>query len=647
MSTNKLLLIIAGECFRDGGQNSRTKDTPRSVQSQLLACDNHIKFIEYLKNKYNIEVDIQLISYHSKYEEEIIDKYKKYNLKYKFYDKYYVDRTQLINSWKLEDVDKLYDSILAIRPDIYFKDFFLDIFDPFVTKICYPSVCFIGMHRSGNSPRINDTIVFIPNKYFELVYYTIGIKTYHDSVKDYIEHSNKIDKPLTLSNDFDFFLKTMHDSDSAKDYNPIYYLISRPECKRWHSYGYEIRDIDFLPIETNNILYNFPDWNLLEHNISRKQYNQIKNLDNLWEWWDISHGYKKFIDIIELDLSANIENLTSVTPSRCDYESYWSYKNNYKLYFYNQYKKITSILYKKNDLEFTGQSMVVDHSFCLKKITNTLITNNFNIISNNKKLRVALCLRGAVSRKSQASPSQGEIYNLNNDDYIDFKAVYRSINKHILQSNSSMDIDTFIHCWNEDLSSELNVLYNPAAFIYENNDMYKDEILMRCQDERQFSAVSQALSIKRVIQLKESYERLNNFEYDIIILYRPDILLWQDIILTDYNNISDSVYVNGHPDGGGDFHFIMSSYHSKKFKELYDSILIHPIENSQCPHGWIKNFIINNITANLQIDNIIPGLHQEVARPQKLIKYSINKYGIDPSIFMEYGLNKDYIFNTN
>lgn len=639
---NKLLLIIAGECFREGGQGSRCKDTPKSLTSQLLASDSHIKFIEYLKNKYNIDVDIQLISYHTKYEKELIEKYHQYNLQYKFYDKYYGDRTQLINSWKLENIDQSYDSILAIRPDICFKDFFLNIFNPCATKICYPSVCFIGAHRSGNSPRVNDTIVFIPRKYFDLIYYNIGIKTYHEAIKDYIDHSDKIDKPLHLSNDFDFFLRTLHDSDSAKDYNPLYYLVSRPECKRWHSYGYEIRDIDFLPIETNNILYDFPDWSLLDNNISHKQYNQIKNLNNLWEWWDISYGCKKFIDLIELDLDNSTDDLRNVTPSRCDYESYWCYKNNYQLYFYNQYKKVTSILYKKNDIEFTGSSMVVDHSFCLKKINAHFLKYDDFKTNKSKKQRVALCIRGAVSRKNGDSPNPGDIYNLNNNDYINFKAVYNSIYKHIFEPNSNMEIDTFIHCWNEDLSSSLDNLYTPKISLYENNNIYEDEILMRCKDKTQFAAISQALSIKRVLQLKESYEKLNHFNYDIVILYRPDILLWKDIILNNYDNILNHIYVNAHPDGGGDFHFIMSSDNSKKFKELYDSTLIYPIQNHEIPHGWIKRFIIDHMNTNLELDNIVPGLHQEVARPNKLIKYSIEQHRIDPNIFLTYGIEQNY-----
>lgn len=648
MVTNKLLLIIVGECFREGGQYSRLKDTDISVTNQLKATESHLSFIEYLKNKYGITTDIQLISYISKYENILINQYNKYNLQYKFYDKYFVDRTTLVNSTKIENIAKEYDSILVIRPDMYLKPFFLDIFDPYATKICYPSVCYVdrGKHRIQQYPRVNDTMVFIPKNYFDIAYYTIGIKLYHEAILDYVTHSQSINKPLHLHTDFDFFLKTPHDSDSSKDYNPIYYLISRPETKKWYSYGYEIREIDFLPIETNNILYNFPDWNFLDNNISHKQYNEIQNPDKLWEWWDISNGSKKFIDIIELDFENKMENLCRVTPTRCEHESYWLLKDDYKLYFYDKHKKITSILYKKNNLEFTGPSMISNHSFCLKKIP-TIINKEFNIIkkNQNKIKRAALCIRGAISRKNRDSPMSGMIYNLNDSSYIDFEAVQRSINKHIIQCNPSITIDTFIHCWNEDLSSDLDKLYNPALSVYENNNIYQDEILMRCFDKDQFSIISQALTIKKVLQLTKTYEESNKFQYDTIILYRPDVLLWKNIILNNYN-VSDSIYVNAHPDGGGDFHFIMSSCNAQKFKELYDYVLAYPIKNRQWPyHGWIKEFIINYMQVDLQIDDIIPGLHQEVARPHKLRQYSIEQHGIDPNIFLDYGIKQDYIFN--
>ena len=635
----KLLLIIAGECFREGTQDSRLKDTDISVVNQLKATESHLSFIEYLKNRYNIITDVQLISYASKYENILIDKYNEYNLRYKFYDTYHKDRTQLVNSDKIDKIEEEYDSILVIRPDMYLKPFFYNIFDPHINKIYYTSVCMVGVHRVFDTPRVNDTMIFIPKKYFDLAYYTIGIKTYHAAIKEYIDHSHQIGRPLSLYSDFDFFIRTPHDSDTYKDYNPLYYLVCRPENKKWQSYGYEIRDIDFLPTETNQYSYNFPDWNFWTNNVSQQQYKEIQDIEDIWEWWDTHNGHSKFIDIIELKFD-NCEKLNIVSPKRCHLEYYWSIENDYILKFYNENQQITSILYKYNDCEFRGKSLTSDNYFILKKI-NKHAANKFhpNIKTTHKPLRLALCIRGAVSKLHHASMKPMDIYDM--DHYIDYMAVYRSIEMHILNPNRHIDIDIFIHSWTTNLELELNRIYKPVLSMYENNNIYTDEILTRCDNINQFSAISQALAIKRVIQLKESYEQINNFEYDLNILYRPDVLIWKDMLLNNYDT-HNNIYVNAHENGGGDFHFIMSSDNLKKFKTLYDFPLIS--QNKNTDHGWMKNFIINYMKQNLEMDNIVPGRDQEVARPSKIKQICIENYQVNPSIFSRYGISKDYIY---
>ena len=362
----KLLLIIAGECFREGTQFSRLKDTDISVANQLKATESHLSFIEHLKKTYNITTDVQLISYASKYENILIDKYNEYNLRYKFYDTYHKDRTQLVNSDKIDKIEEEYDSILVIRPDMCLKPFFFDIFDPYSNRICYPTICFAGSHRVFDYPRISDTMMFIPKIYFQKIYYDIGLKLYHEAIPDYINRG------LSLNN-FNLFIKTLHDSDSAKDYNPLYYFVSRPENKYWHSYGYCIDNIG-LPVETNHQLYDFPDWDLYDDNIDKVAYHQIKNLNNTWEWWDTSAiGQPKFINIIELDIKNTKSEYNPVYPKRCNLETYWTLKDNYQLEFYDENKQLTSVLYKKNDLEFRGKCIVNNNYFYLKKVPDNTI----------------------------------------------------------------------------------------------------------------------------------------------------------------------------------------------------------------------------------------------------------------------------------
>jgi hypothetical protein len=252
--------------------------------------------------------------------------------------------------------------------------------------------------------------------------------------------------------------------------------------------------------------------------------------------------------------------------------------------------------------------------------------------SKEGKMRIALCLRGAVSRRSGDSMTKGSIYFDNN--YVNYKAVFNSISKHILNANAHHDIDIMLQSWNKDLRQVMLEMYRPIRFAFEDNRNYQEEILKRCSEYKDFSGVSQALSIRNVIDLKESYESEKSFNYDMVVLYRPDVLLWKDMILDDYD-LSAGVFVNGHPGGGGDFHFIMSSEDSKSFKYLYDSPLNG---NPHEVHSWIRVYREKYKGRKVIRDDFVPGLHQEVARPHKMRQESLDRHGIDPSVFLEYGM---------
>ena len=112
-------------------------------------------------------------------------------------------------------------------------------------------------------------------------------------------------------------------------------------------------------------------------------------------------------------------------------------------------------------------------------------------------------------------------------------------------------------------------------------------------------------------ELKEDYEKENNMKYDIVILYRYDVLLWKDMNLKQYTGLDDTIYVNAHGGGNGDFHFIMNHDNSHNFKNLIYSI---PMGNEYRMHYWIQNYILNYMKINLKMDDIKPGIHQEVLR---------------------------------
>ena len=228
---------------------------------------------------------------------------------------------------------------------------------------------------------------------------------------------------------------------------------------------------------------------------------------------------------------------------------------------------------------------------------------------------VAICMRGAISKIQKGGfLLPGELYK--EGKYVDFHKCYDSIIKFIVKNNCNYNFDFFCHSWNNDLKKELNDLYNPKELLCENNNNYEEQILKKCEKDSQFSQVSQALSIKKSIELKEKYEKSNQINYDIVISYRYDVLLWKYINLDNYILNNNIIYVNAHKNCNGDFHFIMNNNVSYDFKNIYNFIGdIEPLM-----HNHIKEIILNKLKKNLLMDNIKPGEKNNQAVIRKIDK---------------------------
>jgi len=228
---NKGCLILYGESFREGKQLERTRDTEKSFDNQMKACDSHVKFIEKMK-KNNIQIDVSISTYCTKYEKELKKKYSDYNLFYTCETEMIKNvatsikyiATQGIKNINLND----YSFILITRNDICFKDEFINRFKPsdriqFVSQHWTKNDCF--MEDSRLYPEVNNIILYIPKKYY---FITKDLRIHHDSWKYFIQHMGLKDS------DMEFMLDTYHDSDSYKDYNPFYYMVGRDQTNIWY-----------------------------------------------------------------------------------------------------------------------------------------------------------------------------------------------------------------------------------------------------------------------------------------------------------------------------------------------------------------------------------------------------------------------------
>lgn len=238
MSTqsNRLLLAIVGESFRCGGQHSRNTDSAIGALGQAKATASHIDWIDYIFNEHGITIDIQFIGYETRWTDKLIQSYEPYNCEYTMYKYHHKDRTQLANSISIQNLES-YDSVLYIRPDLCFREYFKELFDPEWNKLYYPSVAcgfrpnqpdsYNILQNALQRPRVNDTMMFVPSLYFDKVIRSGHVKLYHEAIEHYVDSHR-----LAIS-DFGFMLPSLHDSDTAKEYNPIYKMVGRDESFMW------------------------------------------------------------------------------------------------------------------------------------------------------------------------------------------------------------------------------------------------------------------------------------------------------------------------------------------------------------------------------------------------------------------------------
>lgn len=214
------VMILFGESFRSGGQGIHIRGLEKSFKGQIKATISQIKFLKYLRDNKKINTRIIIISYNTIYNNHLLDcfKYEDFLENWYFYDNL-IGKDNLIKSG-IEKINNLYKYkyLLIMRIDLFLKPYFFYIFDPDSKNIVFPSVCFKPCHKVFDCPRVNDMMMFIPRKLFRITNnFKLNHKTWYQLVYN---------KKINIK-DLDTILKTYHDSDTAKDYNPIYYIVNR------------------------------------------------------------------------------------------------------------------------------------------------------------------------------------------------------------------------------------------------------------------------------------------------------------------------------------------------------------------------------------------------------------------------------------
>ena len=223
------LILFLGESFRLGGQGNRNRGTNESYDEQMQACKSHTLFIEHVITKFNMEsVSVYISSYTTQFDNDLLSNYNKYLIGNTLHSNV-IGLTSLFHDSinKIKDIEK-YDFILYLRIDLFLKEHFIETLNPTINMILFPTICWARDCKTGSNPRVNDMLLFVPKKYYT---YINKIQICHETWDILMNQTD-----LTY-NDLDTIIHTYHDSDSFKDYNPLYYIVNRPESKVFHSEG--------------------------------------------------------------------------------------------------------------------------------------------------------------------------------------------------------------------------------------------------------------------------------------------------------------------------------------------------------------------------------------------------------------------------
>ena len=167
-------------------------------------------------------------------------------------------------------------------------------------------------------------------------------------------------------------------------------------------------------------------------------------------------------------------------------------------------------------------------------------------------MKIALCLSGLL----------GGLNGKNGlGKQIDPRNGYYWFKKNIIQNNH---VDVFIHSWGN-INKDLISLYDPKKTLFEKQKYFNDsdfklygcnsyeELFFRENIDRNIAPTDQEIielkdqifrssskwySLSKSIELKKEYERINNFQYDFVVLSRFDIALTKKI---NFNKLNKNI----------------------------------------------------------------------------------------------------------
>ena len=248
----KLLLVLNGESYRSGKQMSRYRGTKNYIERQFLACKSHVKLINLIKDKYNIDTDVILYTYklNETDDNNLINYYKNHNvniISVTFLSSICGNEKQFLNLTydKVNDHLLGYDGCLLIRIDLYLKEFYIQnvIFDD---KIIFPHIDIYHDINTTTLFPVCHSIIYYPKQYFHVIENKIVYNSTHEI------YENLINQNIHHSN-IDFSINTIHWCSTDGQSNPLYCQIGR---KYVSNYYFNKNTFYLYDKELNKLVFN-------------------------------------------------------------------------------------------------------------------------------------------------------------------------------------------------------------------------------------------------------------------------------------------------------------------------------------------------------------------------------------------------------
>ena len=252
----RCLFFAAGAAFRSKPRpGDASIGSPLAAPHQHLAVASQLAFLADLEARHGMRCEISVSTFtgSAELDEELRGAYGATGLQLRRFEA--LERQPSLNEMFLSAFSPAlvsddgadatsdavaYDFAIYMRVDVMLRPFFTEVFDPrwdttrfaFIEWFAPPG----GWDRTAvgsyvwntTHPRIADMLMFVPRRNFETVPMG-GIA--HEA------WSNLLKKGVPRSAG-DVMLRTYHDADSAKDWNPLYELANRPETLTWHNAGF-------------------------------------------------------------------------------------------------------------------------------------------------------------------------------------------------------------------------------------------------------------------------------------------------------------------------------------------------------------------------------------------------------------------------